>query len=199
MSTRGLPERFAGLVAALALVAPALHAQSAPDQSAARARIESERGEAEARFGQALLACAGSFALTACQDSARAERRHTIERLNAERAMLDEQLRRERAQARRQDIDQHLAERAATAASTASAPERSPRKATLPASRPPAPAVAPAAAAAAAREAEALARWRERQQRYEAHLAEVRRRNAELEARKPAAAALPVPAASGGR
>ncbi len=174
----------------LAGAAIGLAAAAAPDEAAQRARLERERAAAETRYQQALQACSGSFALTNCQERARAERRKTFDRLDAEEADLDAAQRRRRAEERQREIERNAAQRPA-----ASAAATEPRPHAPPAPTPVFPKVAPpapqSASAAAKREAETLERYRQRQERAAAHKAEVERRNAEQDAKRPPAPGLP--------
>jgi len=202
MSTPASPERvWRALLGAFALCTPLLAAAAEPaaaDPAVERERIAAERAAAQVRYRQAMDACTALIAITACQDRARADRRQALERLDADQAALDERQRRERADARRAAIEQRRAARdLAPAASAAERGAPAPTSSTplFPARPEPA---ADRASAAARHEADALARYRERQQRAQAHQLEVQRRNAEQDARHPPAAGLPVPAASAG-
>jgi colicin import membrane protein len=69
-----------------------------------RARIAQERRQAEALYDARQRACQSEFAVTACVDRAKAERRTTLEQLAQQQAVLDDQQRRLRAAQRMQQI-----------------------------------------------------------------------------------------------
>lgn len=197
MSTRALPRRLAAaLLLALAIVRPA----AAADADAVRSRIDDERRAAQTRYDAALVECESRFARTACEDKAREQLRSVSQRLDAERAALDDAERRARAADRHAAVAQRARERAAEAAPAAASARPATTRKSGPAPAPLFGARPAAAASAVARvDAEALARWNERQQRAREHEEAIRRRNAELAARKPPAAGLPLPAASAPR
>ena len=90
----------------LLAVCRAAWAQPVPDDIAAqRARIQQQRQAVESRHAQALRDCEGRFALTACQDEAKATRRHQLEQLRHAQADLDDAWRRQRAKARLEAIE----------------------------------------------------------------------------------------------
>jgi hypothetical protein len=169
-----------------------------PEDAAQRERIAAQRAAVQSRYDDAVRACAAEFAVTACVDRARAERRAALEVLSREQAALDASVREHRAAERSRRVEDKQRSAAQRAAAQASAPAQE-----TPAPRPP---PAPAASAArAARPADAQARAAEaaaaaaqrraeaerRREKAEAHAEEVRRRNAERAAKKPPAAPLP--------
>lgn len=178
---------------------------AADAEAARRAQIARERDAVQARHAAAVKACDGAFALTACLDNAKRERRRELDRLAGEQAVLDHDARQRRAAERRGRIEQKRQQAAAQDANPASAsPVRVPRAAAA-ASAPPADAqvrgprdasarAATKAQAASARQAESARRRAEAARHAEA----VQRRNAERAARHPPAAPLPPPA-SGAR
>jgi hypothetical protein len=80
----------------LAAVA-ALPAWSTDEAVEQRRRITAERASIEAQARAAQTACAGQFAVTACVDRVRAERRERVRRLDREVAVLDAEDRKRRA------------------------------------------------------------------------------------------------------
>ena len=203
----------------LILAGAAVAAEPGADDSAQRQRLATERAQAEAQFTLARQACAAEFAVTACLDTAQAQRRQVLQRIASEQARLDDAQRIARRDERLATVAQrraalqasapaaHAESAASVSASAsvtpkasaepktpgASAPVASPDKA-RPARSPHVAAVAAAKAASAASTAKARAERFERQQRRaQAHEAEVRRRNAARDARRPPSAGLPPP------
>ena len=203
----------------LILAGAAVAAEPGADDSAQRQRLATERAQAEAQFTLARQACAAEFAVTACLDTAQAQRRQVLQRIASEQARLDDARRIARRDERLATVAQrraalqasapaaHAESAASVSASAsvtpkasaepktpgASAPVASPDKA-RPARSPHVAAVAAAKAASAASTAKARAERFERQQRRaQAHEAEVRRRNAARDARRPPSAGLPPP------
>ena len=80
--------RWLGL--ALMLLAVPVVASSAADAAAQRERIAREQAAVERDARAAQAACASQFAVTACVDGVRAERRRRLQALDRERAVLDE-------------------------------------------------------------------------------------------------------------
>lgn len=214
MSTRASPERCRGAATAsaarmlaagalwLATVASAQGQVQTLDPQAERARIERDRQAVQARHDAALRDCAGTLALTACQERAHAQRRAAVEALDAERAALDDAQRRARVKTQRAATEQrareHEAALAARAAASRTAAPAAANAASVPATRPPKPAGAAHEAPPdrEGREAQARARWQARNERARAHREAVERRNAEDVARRTPAAGLPLPPAS---
>jgi colicin import membrane protein len=186
------------LVTLLASTA-AVPAWSADEATAAqRRRIAEERAAVEARAKAGQAACAEQFAVTACVDRVKAERRENLLRLDGEVAMLDAEDRRRRAAQRLLQIEQRQAASAQTLPTdgvrphSAEAVETPARDARSP-SRPRATeadrqAAASAADARAAQRAAASAR---RASEAEAHRAAVEARNRERENKRPPAKPLP--------
>ena len=186
------------LVALLASTA-AVSAWSTEDATAAqRRRIAEERAAVEARAKAAQAACAEQFAVTACVDRVKAERREPRRRLDGEAAMLDAEDRRRRAAQRLLQIEQRQAVSAQTpptdgvrsqsakAVETPASDTRSPSQPR--ATEADRQAAASAAAARAAQRAAASAR---RASEAEAHRAAVEARNRERESKRPPAKPLP--------
>ena len=182
-------------------------ATPAPD-AAERQRISSERQAVEARFEAAQRDCAGRFLVNDCLDNARQARRLALEPLQRQQHLLDDARRRARAADRLQAIQARDAapRPGASAAPAASVPSPNAAAAAAPASGPAlrravrSPANV-AAADAQARQRQARAQQRAlaaeaRQQAVQARQQAVQARNARRDAKKPAAAGLPVPGAS---
>lgn len=201
-----------GLALVVLLARPALAAEDADARPRDRERIAAERREADRRFQAARVQCEQRFAVTACLEDARSERRRVLDRLADEQAVLDEAQRRTRAAERLRAIQAKTAAASAAGRSAASAPAArvSPASApvattALPMAAVPSPsgASAPIARAHGSGAApQAVARHRQAQQARErdaqVHREAVIRRNAERDARKPPAAPLPVPSAPSG-
>lgn len=170
------------------------------DPATEKARITRERALAQAQFNEAKRRCESEFAVTACMDKAKAERRASMDRLRREQSVLDDAQRRQRAAQRLRSIQQRA--RASDERSLMPAPQNlvEPRKApaALAPHAPksphaPDPAASAARQAAAAKERASLA---QRQREAEAHRQAVAQRNAERDKHKPPAAPLPAPSAA---
>ncbi len=170
----------------------------APD-AAERQRISSERQAVEARFEAAQRDCAGRFLVNDCLDNARQARRMALEPLQRQQHLLDDARRRARAAERLQAIQARDAapRSGASAAPAASVPSPN-AAAAAPASAPVRRAVrSPANVAAADTQArQRQARAQQRALAAEARQQAVQARNARRDAKKQAAAGLPVPGAS---
>ena len=195
------------------------------DDAAELSRIRSERQQIEARYSQANAACASEFAVSACQKKARELRRTALEPLRRQQITIDDARRSERAAQRRADVARKQAAAADQAASapaagasqakpankpspklvadpSASAPgaahlERQAGRAPAPpnpprAHRPPVD-LKPATALAAQRAADS----QRRRAAAEQHRLDVELRNREAQGKRPPAAGLPTPSASG--
>lgn len=201
-----------GLVLAMLLACPAPAAENADARLRDRERIAAERREADRRFDAARRQCEQRFAVTACLEDARSERRRVLDRLADEQAALDEAQRRTRAAERLRSIQAKTAAAPAAHGPAASAPAARVLAASAPVATTALPmsaapsssgASAPIARARASGTApQAAARHRQAQQAREhdaqVHREAVIRRNAERDARKPPAAPLPVPSAPSG-
>ncbi len=195
------------LLLSIACVALAGLSQAQVDDSARRAAIAAEKQAVQSRYEQAVRTCEAQFAVTACFDQAKRERRRELDRLAGEQAKLDQAVRQRRAAERRARIDekQQAAARLGPAPA-ASAPPKSAQRAAR-AAAPPASAMlrhrqdieeraAAAASAAAKRQSAAI----QRRQDAQAHAEAVRRRNDErARHRTPAAPLPPASAASASR
>jgi colicin import membrane protein len=198
----------------LALCAGVLVAQAAgaPDLATERAerdRIGAERSQAEAAFAAREQECRERFAVTACLDAARRERRAALDRLRVQQDVLDEADRKRRAaqrveeirnnvsaeEAKRRDIAERQrlkAKQQAEAASTEAVAVSAPA---APASR----AGRPAAVAhrkASAPDPRRAQEYEQRQTDAKAHREAVVRRNAERAAKGKPAKPLPTPGAA---
>ena len=161
-------------------------------------RIARERAVVEHKAHVEQAACAQQFAVTACIERVKAERRERLLRLNRERAAIDDERRKQRAAQRTADPRQGTAERAtpgpgstarepkptASAPATSLGPRRAAADRELAASQ---------AQAAAARRAEASLR---RTSQAQAHREQVERRNQHKAASKAPGKPLPVPNAA---
>lgn len=191
-------------------------AATATSGDADLARIRRERQAVEARHAQAIAACRKEFAMSACMDKARDERRAALEPLRHEQQVIDDAHRRERAAQRARSIEQRQAEADDRAQNPASgsldkaggasrkpSPSASASHGTpLAASAVRHPSRAPHRDAKNLTEATRLATQRAaetkaRRAEAEQHRQEVLKRNAELDRKRPPAAGLPVPASSG--
>jgi len=209
----------AWLVLFAAGVLPALsHALDEADERAERARIAAERKQAETAYAEREQVCRERFVVTSCLDDARRERRHALERLRQQEAVLDEGQRKKRAAERLEDIGSKVSAQearrrdalasqqqrenarseavaraaAASAAASASAPEQAADQAS-------ASARAAAARTGSARQAAAgrVAESEQRQLEAVEHRKAVEQRNAQRAAQgKKPARPLPDPAAS---
>lgn len=165
---------------------------AAADDAAERQRIAAERRAVEAVYEAARADCARRFAVTACLDAAREQRRAALAPLRERELQLDAAVRAQRAEQRLQAIErkqqelaaQQRADEARAAAAAAAAAARAPAATPAPViARIEAPAsapqpAAPAAAAEVAARERAAERARERQAEREAAQAEARRRAA---------------------
>jgi colicin import membrane protein len=202
MSIRRLPE----LLLAVLLVTGSA-GQAADDSAAERQRIERERVEVDTRARSGEAACAERFAVSACLAQVRAERRAAMQKLDHQRALLDDAQRKRRASERqarireRQDAaaraDEARVPPSATAPSRAAAPASPPASAaqssaaTQPDARRRSPAAAASENAAATRRAAAS---KQRAEEAAKHREAVEQKNREHAAKRPPAPALPVPA-----
>ena len=194
------------LLLSIACVGLASLSQAQVDDSVPRAAIAAERQSVQSRYAQAARACEAQFAVTACLDQAKRERRRELDRLAGEQAKLDQAVRQRRAAERRARIDDK--QRAAAQLGPAPAASAPPRSAQRPARAAAQAASATprqykdteersaAAASAAAKRQSAAA---QRQQDAQAHAEAVRRRNAERAKHRMPAAPLPPAAASASR
>jgi hypothetical protein len=174
------------MLLALGLAAPLA---AAPD---ARERLAAERSAVDARFAEARAACQTQFFVNDCQEAALQQRRMSLDGLRQQQLLLDDARRRERAAQRTQ---QQLQARAPAPSVPASSPVlRPPRQAAAAAT------VAAPSAARASGEAgnphQHQQAFDQRQQAARAHQRAVDERNARLDAARPPAAGLPLPAAS---
>ena len=102
-----------GLAAASAL--------AAPNETAERARIRADRRNVETQLQQTEQGCRGRFAVTACVEEAKVQRRASLAKLREQQVKLDDDDRRRRAAERLQTIDRKRDEKAAQAASASAA------------------------------------------------------------------------------
>lgn len=181
-----------------------------------RGRIQRERAAVESAFATQERVCQERFAVTACVEDAQRARRSALAELRRQATVLDEAQRKQRAERRRQVIQDNLAREAAEQRDATQRPvreapvapgERSPPVEREPKAARPAPHKAPDARRAAvpppapagnraAQEARHRARFEARQRDVHAHQDEVRQRNEAAAGKRPPAAPLPVPAAS---
>ncbi|TMG97487.1 MAG: hypothetical protein E6H79_21125 [Betaproteobacteria bacterium] len=92
------------LATVLALAAAAAHGADE------RARIAAERAQAQKLYDTRYRECQSQFAVTACVDKARAERRATLEQLSQQQAVLDDAERKQRAAQRAQQIHEKMSQ-----------------------------------------------------------------------------------------
>jgi hypothetical protein len=143
-----------------------------------RARIAAERAQAQKTYDTRYRECQSQFAVTACVDKARAERRATLEQLVQQQAVLDDADRKQRAAQRAQQIHEKMSQGKEPAAQRSS-PElnvKAPRAGRRGAS---AAARAPASAASGLTEAQRAhnrADYERRQREAAEHREEVERR-----------------------
>ena len=145
-----------------------------------RARISAERAQAQKAYDARYRECQSQFAVTACVDKARAERRATLEQLAQQQAVLDDAERKQRAAQRAQLIHEKMSQGNAPAAQRP-APElnvKAPR-----ASRRAASAAAPRAPASAASAGLTDAQRAHNRADYERHQREAAEHREELERR----------------
>ena len=203
------------LMAGLAPMGAAVAAEADRLDRSQRSRIQTERRDAQLRFDQQMTVCAQQFAAAACQDSARSERRATLDALRHQQLVLHDAQRRDRAAARLRSIQGKTvppspplppsigaAQAAQAAASAPARRERAPRTNPL---APPSAAALPAAPrqvepsrpATSAADAERRRLQSERRvSESQRHRLDALQRNAERDQRRPPAAGLPVPASS---
>ena len=188
---------------AIAVLGLAIGAAAAADTEAGeRSRIAQQRSEAQARFDSQQKLCHQQFAVTACVDAARAERRKTIDDLTIQERVLDDAARKRRAAQRLAEIEARQKaplqplkpERQVVTrdGEAASAPRR--LETPHPASAPRPVVVNPAQQ----REIEATKRaaFEERQRAAQAHREESEKRQQELVKKKPPLAIAPLPTPS---
>jgi len=96
------------LLALAAACVPVL--ADANNAAAQQERIARERATVEHEAQAAQAACAQQFAVTACVDRVKADRRERLRQLDRERALLDDELRKRRAAERVGQIEQRKAE-----------------------------------------------------------------------------------------
>ena len=96
------PGSLLALLMGVALAAP-LGAVADPPQTE-RERIARERAQAHSNYAQQELECRQRFVVTSCVDAARAERRETLDHLDAQQRVLDEAERKRRAGERMERI-----------------------------------------------------------------------------------------------
>lgn len=206
MSILRSPDRWPLCCWALAavLLAPAA-ASAAPDETAVQLeRITRERAQVQREAQAAQAACAQQFAVTACVDRAKAERRQRLLQLDRERAVLDEAQRKRRAADRLAQLERREAVRVqqqpkitvrsrASAASAAADPASVPAATPLPAAEPTRDSAAAAADAQAATRAAAAAR---RASDAATHRRTIEQRNLERAKQRPPAPPLPLPPAA---
>jgi len=190
------------LTGGLVLLAGAAIGEDQSDAEAAslRASIEHERAAVEARFKAREAECAGRFAMTACVDRAKSERREALAPLDKSLSALDEAQRRRRAAERLKRIEQKTQ---AAAVDTPKSPkvqrEPPPRTTSLEAFPPKAGPVSGANSRAPEPPKPGAAEAYERRQREAAeHRETVQKRNDERSQRRAPAAPLPAPSAAGG-
>ena len=124
---RGVMRRAAGMAVAVGVAAVVAIAVSAGSFAQAAPpvleQIAAERAATEARFVDRERECRARFVVTDCLDTARQERRATLNRLKRSEIEFDEARRRETAAARRSDADARIVEqqRRAAAADAAAA------------------------------------------------------------------------------
>ncbi len=115
------------LVLVLSVLAGLAAAAPERDVSGERDKIERERARIEAVHTEQQRQCAEKFAVTSCADKAKRARRTALADLKRRSAALDEALRKQRAERRRQDINAKAARTDAPA--RAPAPRTAPRQA----------------------------------------------------------------------
>jgi hypothetical protein len=145
-----------------------------------RARIAAERAQAQKTYDARYRECQSQFAVTACVDKARAERRATLEQLSQQQAVLDDAERKQRAAQRAQQIHEKMSQGNAPAAQRPS-PElqvKAPRV-----SRKSSGAAPPRAAASAASAGLSDAQRAQHRADYERHQREAAEHREELERR----------------
>jgi hypothetical protein len=162
-----------------------------------RERIQRDRAQVEADARAAEAQCGQQFAVAGCVKQVRAERRSKLQLLDRQRALIDDEQRRQRAADRLARIREKQEQQASDAAKpVVEVKTRKAHEAAEPAKpiRPPVDAESKAAAVEAS-EAQAAARAAAAQRRAraaEAHRRDVEQRNSERES-KPSKAAKPLP------
>jgi colicin import membrane protein len=211
-----------GLVAAFAVTLAAPGLAGTEDTAAERDRIARERSAAQQRFDAQERACADRFAVTACVDAARRERRESLGRLRREETLLDEAQRKRLAAERMEVIRRKVGQEDLRATSPAARPARSAASAApakeaaqsaqsaasdgAPQEHAPlrrgrvrvrnAPAAAAGAAQRSVEEGKHRAEYGTHQRAAQDHVEANRRRNAERASHKVPAAPLPAPASA---
>lgn len=199
------------LVVLAALVLPA-HAAEVSAQAERwrleRERIQRERTEVQVQTHAAEAACSREFLVASCLKQVRSERRAKLQQLDRQRALIDDEQRKQRAADRLARVrDKQEQQARETAKPQVEIKTRSGRPVAESAWAPAPPDVDPQAKAAAAepvdaKAAERAAAARRRAQEAEAHRRAVEQRNREREATKtrgskplpvPPAASLPTP------
>jgi len=104
------------LLSLLALAAGAAHGADE------RARIAAERAQAQKVYDARYRECQSQFAVTACVDKARAERRAALEQLSQQQAVLDDAERKQRAAQRARQIHEKMSQSKAPVQGSASPP-----------------------------------------------------------------------------
>ena len=188
------------LAGGLVLLAGPAFAEDQDDAEAAslRASIEHERAAVEARFKAREAECASRFAMTACIDRAKSDRRQGLAPLDKSLSALDEAQRRRRAAERLQRIEQKTQAAAVDAPKPPKVPREPPPRATPLEEL--APRAGPASGAPSRPEPPkpgAAAAYERRQREAAEHREAVERRNEERAHRRAPAAPLPAPSARG--
>ncbi len=203
------------VIGTLAFCGVSVAADSDRGDRSQRARIQTERRDAQMRFSQQMSTCAQQFAAAACQDSARSERRAALDALRHQQLVLDDEQRRQRAAARLRSIqgktavpspphdEPAQAQPAASAAKSATPRRDRPPRASAPAAPLRAAGVAAPGSTDLTRSATASMDAERRRLHSERrasdsdrHRLEVGQRNAERDRKRPPAAGLPAPASS---
>jgi colicin import membrane protein len=191
-----------GVVVVLMCCSVAVAAQGAPDRDAAeRARIGDERTQAQRLYEERERACNERFAVTGCLETARAQRRETMDRLRHEELVLDNAQRKQRAAARAMRIrEKQIAQESkpgpvVVRERPAEAPMPAP-KASQTAARRDAVAASAVPRISDAQAQRNKAAFDAKQQQAIEHRAEVERRNAQRSQRSKQVAPLPVPKAA---
>jgi hypothetical protein len=201
-----------GLVLIALCAAVAAYAGDVPDLAAERAereRISAERQHAQEVFAARERECRDRFAVTACLDAARRDRRAALDRLRLQQDALDEVDRKRRAaqrieeirsnvsaeEAKRRDIEQRQRAKALQQAEAAASAASAPEPPAAPAPRASAVAAQPHRAASAVDPRKVQA-YEQRQADAKAHREAAARRNAERAAKGKPANPLPTPGAA---
>jgi hypothetical protein len=100
-------------VAMLAMAALGVSAQPLPDAGMQRQQLAEQRRAVEAAHTQRVADCQRRFAVTACLDEARADRRRALEPLRERELALDARERTQRAEQRRREVERKQRELAA--------------------------------------------------------------------------------------